>query len=206
MSVSLESVKDLRLYFAYGSNMSPASVKDHGLKMRAVGVGYLEHYKLMFNKISSKDNSIGFANIVPFWGSRVYGVLYDMANQPEGTTMLMKSASDSERLIALENLTINLSILDKKEGYPNNYQRTCVMVKMQNKGVELESGSGRIMPAFTYIAIPEKTSNTNLLITEKYVARINEGFDAYSHGFFKDEEGKNYLVESKELMNIWKTS
>ncbi len=196
MSVSLESTKDLRLYFAYGSNMAPSSIAERGLKMRSVGVAYLEHYKLMFNKISTKDNSIGFANIVPFWGSRVYGVLYDMANEPAGTTILMKNATDKQRLIALENITINLSILDKKEGYPNNYQRTCVCARIQD----------RLLNAFTYIAVPEKTASSNLLITEKYIGKINEGFDAYANGYSKDQAGLDYLRESKELMNIWKTS
>jgi len=195
MSVNLESTKDLRLYFAYGSNMAPSSIKERGLKIRPVGVAYLDHYKLMFNKISTKDNSIGFANIIPFWGSRVYGVLYDMANEPVGTTLLMKDATDSQRLIALEHITINLSILDKKEGYPNNYQRTCVCARIQD----------RLLNAFTYIAVPEKTAPSNLLISEKYIDKINEGFDAYANGMF-NEEGIKYLQESKELMNIWKTS
>lgn len=193
MSVSLESIKDTRLYFAYGSNMAPSSVKERNLNMRVVGVAYLEHYKLMFNKISTKDNSIGFANIIPFWGSRVYGILYDMANEPTGSTRLMKDATDSQRLAALEYATINLSILDKKEGYPNHYQRTCIGVRIEN----------RLLNAFTYIAVPEKTADTNLLIKEDYIGKINEGFETY----FEDHspDGIKYVKEIEDTMKLWKS-
>jgi hypothetical protein len=193
MSVNLDSIKDLRLYFAYGSNMAPSSVEERGLKLRVVGIACLEHYQLMFNKISTKDASMGFANIVPFWDKKVYGILYDMANEPAGSTRSMKDASDSQRLKALEYATINLSILDKKEGYPNHYQRTCVGVKIGD----------RLLNAFTYIATPGKTSDTNLLIEEKYISKITEGFETY----FEDHsvDGMKHVNESKELMQIWKS-
>jgi hypothetical protein len=147
----------------------------------------------MFNKISSKDSSVGFANIIPFWGKRVYGVLYDTANEERGTTRFMDKSTDEQKAKAISTSIENLTILDKKEGYPNHYQRTCVGIRVDN----------RLINAFTYIATPEKTSNSNLLINEDYIGKINEGFDTYANGLF-NEEGIKYLQESKELMNIWK--
>lgn len=69
-----------------------------------VGVGCLENWRLRFNKKSYKDPTNGFANVEPFWGERVYGVIFGIR------------ASDVAKL-------------DKFEGYPKHYQRTELRVR-----------------------------------------------------------------------------
>jgi gamma-glutamylcyclotransferase (GGCT)/AIG2-like uncharacterized protein YtfP len=39
----------------------------------------LENYKVVFNKVSKKNNNLGFANIVESNGSNVEGALYDVS-------------------------------------------------------------------------------------------------------------------------------
>ena len=87
-------------YFAYGSNMTIRRLQERGLQPTAtVGVGYINHWRFKFNKKSYKNPEIGFANIEPFWGERVYGVIFGLRDE-------------------------DLIKLDKFEGYPKHYQRT----------------------------------------------------------------------------------
>lgn len=90
------------ILFSYGSNMNPERLlgKTKGTLM---GVAVLKNWKLVFNKVSQKDPSVGFANIIPFWGEEVEGVLFDIES---------------------------MDVLDKQEGYPSHYQKTTVNVKM----------------------------------------------------------------------------
>lgn len=189
-------IKGTRLYFAYGSNMSAKQVHERGLKMSVVGVGRLLNYKLMFNKISTKDSSVGFANIIPHWGSVVYGIVYDMTNlTKENKAISNRSMSEQGKI--LEVMQNNLRILDKFEGYPSNYQRTDVGVL-----VEIDNGflkEEKNLHAFTYIAGLEKQAQTNLFINESYIDKITEGLDS-------NEINEDYKTEVKELMNIWKMS
>ena len=88
-------------YFAYGSNMLPSRLFDRDIAISSFKPVKLQHYELTFNKKSKKDPKVGFANIVPKWGSSVEGVLFQM--------------EESE-----------LIKLDKFEGYPEHYQRLIV--------------------------------------------------------------------------------
>jgi hypothetical protein len=194
--MNLELFKDLRLYWAYGSNMAPSSLTEKGLKLRVVGIGYLDHHRLMFNKISKADPSVGFANVVPFWGKRVYGTIYDMANEKEGTQRYMPKATDAERLNALGVIQENLTILDKKEGYPHHYQRTGVSI--------LKADVDQRFNCFTYIATPEMTSASgNLMVTDKYIGKISEGLGV-SGLTEHSEETRGYVMETMETMKIWR--
>lgn len=185
-------IKGTRLYFAYGSNMSAKQVEERGLKMSVVGVGKLLNYKLMFNKISKKDPSTGFANIVPHWGSVVYGMVYDMTNLPQENKAI-SNRSTSEQGIVLDTMRNNLRILDKFEGYPSNYQRTNVGVLIDIDKVE------RNLHCFTYMAGLEMQSQTNLFINESYIEKITEGLD-------DNKINEDYKTEIKQLMNLWKAT
>lgn len=99
-------------YFAYGSNMTIKRLIERGLKPTAtVGVGYIDHWRIRFNKKSYKNPDIGFANIEPFWGDRVYGVIFGVRED-------------------------DIVKLDKFEGYPKHYQRTLLPITWQS-GSEL---------------------------------------------------------------------
>ena len=85
--------------------MSISRLIERGITPTAtVGVGCLENWRLKFNKKSYKDQTVGFANVEPFWGERVYGVIFGM-----------KMA--------------DIAKLDKFEGYPKHYQRTELKIR-----------------------------------------------------------------------------
>ncbi|MCX7929029.1 MAG: gamma-glutamylcyclotransferase, partial [Patescibacteria group bacterium] len=67
----------------------------------------LEGYRLLFNKVASRNSKAGYANIVPDHTGVVEGVLYEI----------------DER---------DLEKLDKYEEYPSHYGRLKVKVKLNN--------------------------------------------------------------------------
>ena len=90
--------------FSYGSNMTTSRLEGRGIKPVAVaGVGFLENWRISFNKVSKKNPGTGFANISPFWGSRVFGVIFGIKDE-------------------------DIKTLDRFEGYPTHYQRTVLRV------------------------------------------------------------------------------
>ena len=139
-----------RYYFAYGSNMAASRINPL-LKMRNRGTGFLENYKLVFNKISAKNNLYGFANIVPSWGDRVYGIMYDLSGEEPDLSLVKQ----------------NVEILDKQEGFPNHYQKTTVTIKHLESGLDI-----RVM---TYMAVAAKQSKKKLLVSDDYASKIFEG-------------------------------
>lgn len=64
------------LYYAYGSNMLFERIKKRIPRVKKLGVGKLEGYLFLFNKIS-KDGS-GKGNILPNKSNYVLGVLYEI--------------------------------------------------------------------------------------------------------------------------------
>lgn len=88
-------------YFAYGSNMNPERMKNRGANFFAATKAKLKDYQLKFNKISTKREGEGFANIVAAEGCVVEGVVYEM--------------DDS-----------SLFKLDEYENYPLSYRRDIV--------------------------------------------------------------------------------
>jgi len=85
-------------YFAYGSNMSLNRLKERDVRYIDKFLGHLQNYELIFNKVSSKRPSYGFANVIPNKGSTVEGIIFKM--------------EDGE-----------ISKLDKFEKYPRDYRR-----------------------------------------------------------------------------------
>lgn len=64
------------LNFAYGSNMLRGRLEKRVGGIQKVGVAYLPDYRLRANKISDDDSSK--ANIEPYAGGRVWGVLWSV--------------------------------------------------------------------------------------------------------------------------------
>lgn len=190
-------MRDLRLYFAYGSNLAPSRLEERKINAKFLGIGYVNHYKFMLNKSSKKDPSIGFANIVPCWNKRVFGALYDLGNIGAPATSESELSSNPQ----ISNIIAeNVHILDKFEGYPDHYERTTI-------GVNIDwNGKSRRLLGFTYMASIEKQSATNLFVKEDYIGKINEGLDFYpeptneSMRFAFD----TYKTEVKQLMELWK--
>lgn len=118
-----------------------------------IGVGFVEHWELCFNKRSYKNPDNAFANIRPKWGSKVFGVMYWINDE-------------------------TLPLLDKKEGYPKHYQRTMLPFKFLhdssmsvNKRTEFKP-----FPVMTYIATNEWTKE-GLNVSEMYKQKIWLGLE-----------------------------
>lgn len=68
------------MYFAYGSNISEhRMISERKINFSSRKFAILENYKVVFNKVSKKNNNLGFANIVESNGSNVEGALYDVS-------------------------------------------------------------------------------------------------------------------------------
>ena len=70
-------------YFAYGSNMNPERMAGRGLKVVNAKAGYLEGFKLCFNKQSRYCAEEARANIGYDPSGRVEGVVYELASASE---------------------------------------------------------------------------------------------------------------------------
>lgn len=66
-------------YFAYGSNMNPTRVRERGLRTVGCRGAVLDDVRLVFDKVSRQHPEEAHANIVYAPGSRVEGVLYELA-------------------------------------------------------------------------------------------------------------------------------
>ncbi len=96
------------LYFAYGSNMCSAQMRERIPNAEKIGVGRLTGYALVWDKQSKKDGSAK-ANIVERKGAEVWGVVYRL------------SSNDLRRL----------------DGYEGGYERLNVTILLQD-GTPLE--------------------------------------------------------------------
>ncbi|MBL6615542.1 MAG: gamma-glutamylcyclotransferase [Reyranella sp.] len=73
----------MKWYFAYGSNMNCARLRDVRLEPAGVAMaerigGRLEGWRLVFNKVKREPAGSGSANIVPVEGAVVHGTLNRM--------------------------------------------------------------------------------------------------------------------------------
>lgn len=87
-------------YFAYGSNLDQAQMKERCPDSELLGVAVLKNYRLDFT-IYSKKRLCGCADIVKDEGSEVWGLIYVLSEK-------------------------DLQQLDIFEGSPNYYRRTRV--------------------------------------------------------------------------------
>lgn len=65
-------------YFAYGSNMNPARMRQRQVSFTLLMAGTLNQYKLAFNK--RKDNGRVAANVMAATGEVTEGVLYQLTS------------------------------------------------------------------------------------------------------------------------------
>jgi cation transport regulator ChaC len=97
----------IHLYFAYGSNMDAATLARRLGRQSANCLrrrrALLQDHRLVFNKVSSTDPAVGYANIVRLEGQCVEGVLNEL---PEA----------------------DLVRLDRVERVPEHYVRTLLTV------------------------------------------------------------------------------
>jgi cation transport regulator ChaC len=69
-----------QLYFAYGSNMSVASIRRSCADIEAAGIARLPDFRLAFTRYSPKWEG-GVADVIPAAGMMVWGVLYEIDRQ-----------------------------------------------------------------------------------------------------------------------------
>jgi gamma-glutamylcyclotransferase (GGCT)/AIG2-like uncharacterized protein YtfP len=82
-------------------------MKERGIDFISRTFGILRNYKLVFNKLSSKNSKEGFANIITCQDSIVEGAIYEI--------------NDSD-----------IFLLDKYEGIPKHYYRKNIEVQNNN--------------------------------------------------------------------------
>ena len=70
-------------YFAYGSNMNAARVRQRGLQVIGRRGATLANCRLVFDKMAGNQPGVGHANLVRAPGEVVEGVLYDLAHVTE---------------------------------------------------------------------------------------------------------------------------
>jgi len=146
----MEKTKFTIYYFAYGSNLDVERLKERRFEFSERIPAKLNGYKLTFDKISSRNPNERFANIQVDKNSIVEGAVY----------------------IAKEEF---ISILDKYEGYPDNYIREEVEVILKNAKEKVK--------ALVYIAIPEKVSKGKP--SKDYLKHILAGKDVFSNEYYK---------------------
>lgn len=145
-------------YFAYGSNISHHRMfTERNVNFTYRKFAILENYKLVFNKVSKNNCYLGFANIVESPGDIVEGALYEIYD-------------------------MELSKIDKKEGYPTHYLRNIISVICE----------GEKISAIVYIANPTMIRD-NIKPDKNYLNYILEGKDLFSSDYY------NNLLETKTL-------
>jgi gamma-glutamylcyclotransferase len=134
-------------YFAYGSNMNPARLKERlepeGVAMAARIGGRLERWRLSFNKARMGMPANGAANIVATADGVVHGTLNEMPAQ-------------------------GLAVLDRFEGVATRqYRRETVLV--------VRADTGALVEATTYVAL--NIGSDSLLPLREYLAHLLAGRD-----------------------------
>ena len=126
------------LYFAYGSNMSRAQMRERCPGHECLGTAVLPRYALCFPR-SSPVRLCGVAGIEQCEGAEVWGVVYRLTQH-------------------------DIATLDRREGYDpakpfhvNRYNRKTVRVLMDGRAVECvtymaRAEPGRHVPSADYLA------------------------------------------------------
>lgn len=119
-------------YFAYGSNMDSAQMRERCPDAVALGAACLENYRLAFT-IFAPHRNCGAADIVHSQGDSVYGVLYSLTQ------------SDATRL-------------DAFEGAPDHYERLKVIVTYEDSTIEaiaysVVNKSEGLLPSSHYLGL-----------------------------------------------------
>lgn len=103
-----------RFYFAYGSNMNQAQMRERCPDSKLVGKAVLKDYKIGFSILSPSWRG-GCADVVQSLGDQVWGLLYEVSEE-------------------------DLESLNKFEGHPYKYKRfTATVTDESGEQVEAES-------------------------------------------------------------------
>lgn len=65
-------------YFAYGSNMDLNRIFARIHRHPDYSVGHIQGYNITFNKQAQSKPNVGYANIIPFVGEFVWGLVYEL--------------------------------------------------------------------------------------------------------------------------------
>ena len=95
-------------YFAYGSNMDKERMEERGVNFNERKYGFINGWRLAFNKVVSENSNKGYANIEKDDNGIVEGILYQIEED-------------------------GLEILDNKEGVPNHYIKEKLEVWLENE-------------------------------------------------------------------------
>ncbi len=140
----------MELYFAYGSNLDAEQVTSrcgNSGHVRQVSIGYLPNHKLAFTQYY-KDWGGGVADVVKSPNDSVWGILYELSREC-------------------------LELLDKYEGYPNDYTRTKQTIIALDR---------RAHPAWVYSVL--RKDGDFIAPSQKYIDIIKR--TAEESGFPKD--------------------
>jgi AIG2-like family len=85
MGTAPADTRKVVIYFAYGSNMDPAQMRERCVGARARGIGFLADHRLHFPRWSDRRLH-AVASVEAFPGAHVWGVLFDMT--PDDWTAL----------------------------------------------------------------------------------------------------------------------
>jgi gamma-glutamylcyclotransferase len=130
------------IYFAYGSNMDFNQLQKREISFEFLGKATLHNFKLQFNKIASKKEGVGYANISSQIGKSVEGLLFK---------------------------TENIEILDKFEGYPNHYEKQKLYVLFNGENTEVVVYVARTEKTKEGL-MPEKEYLNRLLTAKEYLS------------------------------------
>lgn len=128
------------LYFAYGSNMDVAQMKERCPESRLIGKASLAGYRLTFDKGSPSWGG-GVADIVKDGNSQVWGLIYEVSEE-------------------------DLKALDRYEGHPNFYRRVEITIndaqgkKQKAIAYEVVSKESFIPPSPRYLNIIKAAAKT----------------------------------------------
>jgi gamma-glutamylcyclotransferase (GGCT)/AIG2-like uncharacterized protein YtfP len=127
-------------YFAYGSNMNQAQMKERCPDAILRGGASLADYRLAFT-IFSPNRLCGCADIVASKGDIVYGLLYQLTES-------------------------DLYAMDRFEGHPNHYQRIVVSVISNNQEIdaysyEVVNKQDELKPSKQYLELLQSAARLN---------------------------------------------
>ena len=146
------TISNLEYYFAYGSNMD-----EHKLKIkRRINFyekfsGKIDGWEILFDKAASGKPGVAYSNISPKENSCVEGIVYKIK---------------SEAI---------LNKLDKREGWPQHYEKKYMSVKTTNGFLE----------CLVYVANPN-TIQQGLHPERKYLDEILAGKEFLSDSYYSE--------------------
>ena len=98
-------------YFAFGSNMSITRIKKRLEYRPPYEVGFVEGYKLVFNKQAYCKPGVGYANIIPSENDRVYGILYDVTNGDLSKLDIKEGVADNHYVRSMIDIHVDDTVI-----------------------------------------------------------------------------------------------